>query len=65
MLTNNLTHEKITVFNYLRDKRFGNDALTKRQAMEVINNDQICTLMYEHIKNLKEVYNGKCASIKQ
>lgn len=65
MLTNNLTHEKKIVFNYLRDKRFGKDALTRHQAMEVINNDQICTLMYEHIKQLKEVYNGKCASIKQ
>ncbi len=64
MKTNKNNFKKIVVFNYLRDRRFGEDALTQDQATEVINNDQICELMYKHIEQLKEVYNGKCAFIK-
>lgn len=61
MKTNENNLQKTVVFNYLRDRRFGKDALTQDQATEVINNDQICELVYKHIEQLREVHDGKCA----
>lgn len=62
-IKNNIDN-KTAVFNYLRSKKFGKDSLTKEEATQVINNEPMCLLIYLHMKQLKEVYNGEYSTIK-
>jgi len=55
---------KRTVFNYLRSKKFGKDALSRDEATEVLKDETMCNFLYLHIEQLKEVYNGKYSSTK-